>query len=233
VEGCGLGNNGVVVTLKDKTGIPRRIPLFDCVQYLATWKNDYPFKPEGDAVVFVTEQHHPLRYEGIRRQLKTIAKRAGITRPFKSHDIRHSRVTHMSQEGYSDAAMKQQHWGHQRTDMLKTYAHITYRDLEREVMEHHGIQPREPCDTTLLAARQCILCGTYNAPTRNYCTTCGHPLNREEGHPHEEPSKGCESNKNPTGACAPTTWWISAPLGNYDGMSGVQVVAVENTGNGR
>jgi len=171
--------NGAVMTTREKTGIPRRIRLFDCVPYLAAWKNDYPFTPEEDAVVFVTEQHRPLAYEGIRQQLKRIVQRAGITKEVTPHVFRHSRITHMVQEGYSEAVVKMQAWGNPNTDQLRTYNHITFNDVDREILERRGIKPKESPDDRSLAARQCVHCSTLNAPTSEFCTTCGMPLTEE------------------------------------------------------
>jgi hypothetical protein len=46
---------GIVVSIEDtKCHTQRYVRLVMATPYLATWKNDYPFEPTGDALVFIT-----------------------------------------------------------------------------------------------------------------------------------------------------------------------------------
>jgi integrase len=60
---------GVVVNTNKKTMKPRYIRLTMSREYLAAWKNDYPFSPDPDAVVFLTNRKEPITYESIRKQI--------------------------------------------------------------------------------------------------------------------------------------------------------------------
>ena len=55
---------GAVINVDLKTERPRYIRLVSSVPHLATWMKDYPYKPEGNALVFITAKHHPLQYRG-------------------------------------------------------------------------------------------------------------------------------------------------------------------------
>ncbi len=55
-------DSGVVVNTNGKTMKPRYIRLTMSREYLAAWKNDYPFSPVTEAVVFVTHHKEPITY---------------------------------------------------------------------------------------------------------------------------------------------------------------------------
>jgi integrase/recombinase XerD len=170
----------VVVNVNEKTGRPRYIPLVISRAYIAQWKNDYPFEPTGDAFVFLTSRKLPLQYRGVAKQLATIAKRAGIGKHITPHIFRHSRITHLIQQGYSESIIKKMMWGNITTGMFATYAHLTDRDIENEVAVRQGIRTgEESTRDKALEPRQCTTCYTVNGPTQNYCGTCGQPLTEE------------------------------------------------------
>jgi len=179
----------VVITTAGKTGKPRYIPCVLCREYLTAWKNDYPAEPLSDRFVFVTlsrsrkdvENHAPITYAGLKAQINTMLKRAGITRHITPHCFRHSRVTHLIQDGMPETYIKKMMWGSVSTDMFKTYAHIVNDDLDRGIAEVYGIEVPEQTEmkrSRAMKPRQCPVCGYVNAPTANYCV-CGAPLTEE------------------------------------------------------
>jgi site-specific recombinase XerD len=170
---------GAQVNTDFKTKIPRYVRLVMAVPYLASWKNDYPFQIEPEGLVFVSAQNTPTTHAGISTQLKKIAVRAGIRKEVHAHLFKHTRVTHMLEEDYHDSTVKQICWGHQGTKMLATYAHLTNNTIDDEILTKHGIQRPKDHDTKSMAARQCPYCNMINAPTHEFCDTCGRPLTRE------------------------------------------------------
>lgn len=107
----------------------RYVPLHVVRPYLIEWRNDYPFNPSGNNPVFVTRRVTTYSYQAVKKQLNVIAQRAGITRKVQPHAFRHSRITHMIQEGWHETTVKQIGWGNPETKQFRTYTHLTKKDL--------------------------------------------------------------------------------------------------------
>lgn len=163
------------VNTAEKTGKPRYIPLVVARPYLATWRDAYPKDLNDRAFVFLTNiRFEPLQYQGLVKQLRTIAENAGITKHLTPHIFRHSRVTHLMQHGVPESAIKLMVWGNQDTDMFKTYAHLCNSDIDRATAELNGITPPDAAMVShALDPKQCQRCWTINAPTARYCNSCG------------------------------------------------------------
>lgn len=160
-----------------KTGNERIIPLHIARGYLLTWKNDYPGDASGNNPVFVSRYNTSLRYTGVKFQLNAIAKRAGIEKHITPHIFRHSRITHMIKDGWTDSTVKSIAWGNLETGCFSTYCHLSKRDILNEARKQNGIEaPEEDSSTDAMKARQCPRCLTLNTPTQNFCSVCGAPL---------------------------------------------------------
>ncbi len=164
----------VTVNVNDKTNKPRFVPLVFSRAYLAQWKTDYPGKPESDGYVFLTQNGQPLTYAGVAKQIRDIARRAGIEKHITPHLFRHSRITEMIRGDYNESVIKKVCWGNINTPMFSTYAHLTDSDIEREIAQKAGIERKNiKKRSDALEPRQCPKCYTINAPTHNFCSTCG------------------------------------------------------------
>jgi len=160
-----------------KTGVERIIPLHIARGYLLSWRNDYPGETCRGNPVFVTRYNTSLRYTGIKFQLTAIAKRAGIEKHITPHIFRHSRISHMIKNGWTDSIVKTIAWGNLDTGMFKTYVHLSKKDILNEARKQNGIAaPEEDSSTDAMKARQCPRCHTINGPTINFCSVCGAPL---------------------------------------------------------
>ena len=113
---------GVVINTNKKTEKPRYVRLVSSVPLLAAWRKDYPYESTGENLVFITHQHRPLEHGQIALQVKKIAKRAGIKKRIHLHLFRHSRVTHLLNQGCSESVVKMMCWGSTGTKMLGNYA---------------------------------------------------------------------------------------------------------------
>ena len=167
---------GAVINVDEKTGRPRYVRLLNATQYLIQWKNDFPFQTTPDALVFLSNQRLPLQYAAIAMQLKKIAHRAGIRKKVTPHLLRHSRVTAMIKEGYSESTVKKTMWGNVNTTMFPTYLHLTDEDIDNEILERQGIRRPEAHRSDAMTVKQCASCNTVNPSTYNFCSTCGEPL---------------------------------------------------------
>ena len=171
---------GAVINVDEKTGRPRYIRLVSSVQYLAAWMKDFPYEPQGDALVFITAKHRPLQYEGVNVQLKKIGHRAGIEKRVTPHLFRHSRITHLHRKGFSEAALKMMAWGHLGTRMMAVYSHLTGGDIDAEVLRMNGIQRSPPAGNKTMQVMQCKNCMIFNEPGSKFCGHCGLPLSEKE-----------------------------------------------------
>lgn len=170
---------GVKINVNLKTEKPRYIRLVAATQYLLAWRNDYPFEPSGEALVFLSQQNKPLKYAAVLKQVRKIAARAEISKNVTLHLFRHSRITHLIQLGYSEAIIKKMMWGDINTTMFKTYVHLCDTDTDNEIYKQEGIVNREESDRDAMALQQCHNCFEINAPTATFCQKCGQPLFEE------------------------------------------------------
>lgn len=168
---------GIAVNLDFKTGIPRYIRLVMSKQFIAEWRADYPRPVTPDAPVFLTERDKPVTYGGLSSQIKRIAQRAGITKRITPHLFRHTRITHLLQEGMKESTLKMMMWGSVSSDMLKTYAHLTGLDIDTEISRLYGMEAGQ--GTTRYEKLEpvvCPSCNLVNPPGEDYCRTCMEPL---------------------------------------------------------
>lgn len=172
--------HGAVLTVEDtKCHKTRHVRLVMSLPYLAAWRNDFPFEPKGRALVFITNRKTPFQYATTLKILTNLAARAGLTKHVTPHLFRHSRITHLITQGVNESVIKLMMWGNLSTDMFGTYAHLTGRDIDREILGHYGVTVAAEAADTSLEPRECPGCHTINAPTARYCTTCHRALTGE------------------------------------------------------
>ena len=171
-------NHGVVVNVNFKTGKPRYIRLIMATEHIYRWKDDYPFEPEPDVLVFLSQQRNPLTHAAVNKQIQLIAKRAGITKHVTPHIFRHTRITHLIQDGVNESVIKLMMWGSLTTNMFQTYAHLTGSDIDRAMLNNYGItiEEEDVHQTASLEPRQCPNCHYVNGPVATYCSHCGQSL---------------------------------------------------------
>ncbi len=75
---------------------PRHIRLIASTPYLAQWRCDYPLLPEGDVLVFISQQRESMLYVVVAQQIRKAAILAGLKKNVRPHIFRHSRVTHLA-----------------------------------------------------------------------------------------------------------------------------------------
>ena len=173
-------SRGVVVNTDKKTGKPRYIRLINSKPILLQWKEDYPFEPTPECLVFVNGKNTSLTHNGISRQLRRIAERAGLTKHITPHIFRHTRITNLIQMGMSESVIKMMVWGNMTTNMFRTYAHLTGEDTDQALMKIYGISDAtEKKKVNPMAARQCPECKHINLHTTEYCLNCLTPLTEE------------------------------------------------------
>jgi len=171
-------HGGVSTSVQFKTSFTRHIKTFMCTEYLKTWRADYPGTPEGSSNIFVNELGKPFIHGTISKRIDRIVKRSGITKHVTPHLFRHSRITHMINDGVQESIIKMMMWGSVNTTMFKTYAHLTGKDIDNEIARVYGlIKPEEKKLEVRVIPRQCPHCQHINPPTTDWCYGCGESLN--------------------------------------------------------
>ena len=166
---------GVVINVNFKTGIPRYIRIVMMAEYLKVWRADYPGIAEGDSLVFINKSGEPFIYNTIVKRLKRVLKRTGIKKHVTPHIFRHSRITHMINDGAKESVIKMMMWGSINTMMFKTYAHLTGNDIDSEISRLYGLEEVKKTEAQI-TPRQCPHCAHINPPLAGWCYACGESL---------------------------------------------------------
>lgn len=179
---------GLIINVTFKTGKPRYLRLVMSREHLIKWRSDYPLPIEDDSLVFLNERKQPMTHGAICRQLERMAKRAGITKHITPHIFRHTRITHLIQQGVNESVIKLMMWGSIDSKMFTNYAHLTGTDIDREIYKLYGIEPAaaqiESGET--LEPRICPHCREVNSPVSNHCHLCGSALSEEAARTSDE-----------------------------------------------
>ena len=168
--------DGIGLWINDfKTKNNRYVRLIDAKPHLLELKNDMARtgKDLRDEFVFQTNRNEPLSYIRFRKILQDTALYAGIKKRVHLHLIRKSRITHLSQDGYSEAIIKQIAWGNQNTNMMRVYNKLSHKDIDSETLRRHGLKPMEETETKKLHSIKCIRCGNVITPDQKFCSHCG------------------------------------------------------------
>lgn len=175
-----VDSKGIAVNLDFKTGMPRYIRLVMSKKYIAEWRADYPQPVTPESLLFLNEYGEPITYAAAAKQIRRAARRAGINKRITPHLFRHSRITHLLQEGMKESTLKMMMWGSVATDMLRTYAHLTGSDIDSEISRIYGLESG-PAATMheKLEPIVCPACHLVNPPGEEYCRDCMEPLTPE------------------------------------------------------
>lgn len=111
---------GALLIMDGKTGM-RRVRLLESAALLDEWISDRSFRPE-DAIF-------PKTYRAYAKSLKTLSRRAGITKRIYPHLFRHSRATFLA--GYLTEAQLCCYMGWTiSSSMPRIYVHLNGHDLD-------------------------------------------------------------------------------------------------------
>jgi len=154
-----------------KTG-SRRIRLIDATPYILGWINNHPKKADPDAPLF------PFKTTRVQFLTRKYARLAGVTKHSNPHAFRHARLTHLSQI-YNEMELREfAGWGRE-SNMPSVYIHISGKDLDRKLLEHHGLLEEEKKlqeETRPLKPLKCPRCEVINPADAGYCYKCSMAL---------------------------------------------------------
>lgn len=180
---------GAIVNLDFKTGRPRYVRLVMSTEALAAWRRDYPLQQSPDALVFLNARNKPLAHAAMAKQMRVIARRAGIKKHLTLHLFRHSRITHLIREGVSISVVGMLFWGDPTAKELETYLHLVNTDVDRALLTHYGLADRQMAEPERVEIHECPRCHMIAGPGARFCGRCGCELT-EEAARSIEASKG-------------------------------------------
>lgn len=172
---------GAKALVNGKTG-QRPIRLIDAVPDLQLWINMHPARNDPAAPLFVNLRKcggkERLKKRSIQNRVKTIAKRAGVTKRIHPHGFRHGRCTDCAPH-YTEPEMRIKFGWTASSDMPATYVHLSGRDVEQKDLRRAGLLEAEEDYQSPTAPIRCPRCTTFNAPDAKFCKACSLVLDRE------------------------------------------------------
>lgn len=169
-----IDSAGVVVNVVYKTMKPRYLRLVICREALLKWKSEYPEAITDDSYIFLSSRGDVMKYPAVVRMLQRILKRARIDKRVNLHLFRHSRITHLIQEGVSESIIKMMMWGSASARGFQTYAHLSGNDIDKEMLRFYGIdESQREAPLSKLEPQICPTCNSICGPTSRYCSVCG------------------------------------------------------------
>jgi site-specific recombinase XerD len=174
-----IDGTGVIININFKTGVDRYVRLVMSKEPLMKWRSEYPGKPEGENLIFVSRTGEQMTYNAMKKIITKTAQTAGIKKKFTLHIFRHSRITHLIQSGMNESAIKLMMWGSVSTNMFEVYAHLSGADIDREVLKLYGIDPGVQQVAKRVEPIVCPTCKEINSPISRYCHVCGEGLSSD------------------------------------------------------
>lgn len=188
---------GAIVTFpRGKTGWRKNRVVF-AASYLRIWLSVHEYIEDREGPLFYSRNGHylddtldavnkaqpgnkeknALSPDGIRRNLKIIAVKAGIKRRIHPHLFRHSRATELANHMTEQQLKKQLGWT-AGSVMAAKYVHLTDKDTERAILRASGVHIDEEENITREALK-CSRCKEINSTMAEFCYKCGLPLSAD------------------------------------------------------
>jgi site-specific recombinase XerD/ribosomal protein L40E len=171
-----------IVSTRGKTG-QKRIPLVASYRSLLRWLSVHPRKNEPNAPLWCAldsgHRGKALSYKNFRVIIKSNAKRAGLSKDAWPYLFRHSQLTNMADKLTESKLELFAGWT-LGSRMSRRYVHWSGRDLDRNILQIHGIMKEEQSqEKQLMKTKECPRCGLVNGPAAPRCEGCGLVLDRE------------------------------------------------------
>jgi integrase/recombinase XerD len=181
VKNVEITKYGVALNVNGKTGV-RRIPLINSAPSLQMWLSHHPNKDNPEAYLWVPIGTHKekktLNYSFFGRLLKRLSSDAGLKKKVYPHLLRHSQLTKIAKKK-SDSVLKGYAGWTGSSRMPRVYVHLSNADIEREMLEFHGVAEEEEEEPSPLKPRDCPRCGFKNPAGSRYCARCSLALDPE------------------------------------------------------
>lgn len=188
-------NYGDVKILKDVIAIEDKatkndkadpVILYRSVPYFLKWYNSHPTKNPNDPLwILNNEKSHGkekkiglsrLTYPALNKQIRLMAEKAEINKPFDFYNLRHSSCYLDKIENLPVELASKRH-RHSTQFFIETYARLDVLDTADRYRTHYGIAKDEK---ETIKNRTCEMCGYVNEPDQEICFKCNRPLTMEK-----------------------------------------------------
>ena len=139
IEDCIFDEEGLIVNIDGKTG-QRRIRVVTTMNSqlaLEEWLKYHEYKSDPYSPLFYRldrKSKENIGTESLNKLVQSIARRSGIKKRVISYTFRHSSATFLSKH-LTEQEMKIYFGWTMGSDMVKTYVHLSCRDLDEKVLK--------------------------------------------------------------------------------------------------
>ncbi len=167
---------GFKMRIRDgKTGA-RDISLISSVPHIMQWLNIHPLRNNEDAPLFVNlgvrAHHERMIGTGARKQIREIAKRAGIKRRVHPHLFRHSTLTNLAGDGMQESILRKLAGWAGASEMPEVYIHVGNKDVEQAQLARHGKAVAQQHLSQSPLTKECPNCHKEMPIEAQYCENC-------------------------------------------------------------
>jgi integrase len=177
------GEGVLELSIRGEKGSPHTVvPVYeDAVPALLCWLEIHPRRDERGAPLWCGMRGRsvgaPVSYTMMSKAIENAARRAEVTKPINPYAFRHSAITRLVKDPQIAPAIV----GHMvgwvpGTRRLRTYSHLSGRDVREALDRRFGIAAGEAAVEEPRSPRHCARCDTTNAADAVFCRTCGGPL---------------------------------------------------------
>jgi len=188
-----------IVDLSGKTGHRTpRIVISD--PHLSTWLNTHPRKDNPSAPLWVMlgdrNKNERMNYGAFRALVLRLTKKAKIQKRIYPHLFRHTRVTHLLSNKQINESQAKVYFGWSPSSkMLSEYSHLVSQDVNRVMLEIHGISPTEKKQEDKI--KPCPRCKKINPSDHLFCMECGGVLEVSTAMDLDDKRKGFDDIASP------------------------------------
>ncbi|MFA5303139.1 MAG: site-specific integrase [Candidatus Nanoarchaeia archaeon] len=171
---------GVKVIVSGKTGM-RTDLLINSTQLLATWIENHPLRDKRDSYLWITmstnNKGKGMKYGGVAKRFKEIAKLSEIQKDVNPHNFRHSRASELANK-LTEAQMCNYFGWRLGSKMPAIYVHLSGRDIDDAILKMHGLKKHE--EELEFTEIKCPRCNQKNNSASKYCSYCGLLVDEKE-----------------------------------------------------
>lgn len=180
-----LKDKYAILHVDGKTG-QRAVLIMNSFPDLINYLNHHPLKDDLNAPLFlnhnglamINKQYTSLGNYGFNDILRKLAKTAGIKKKVYPHVLRHSKLTHLAHEGYTEVELRKIAGWSNNSTMADVYVHQNTQQVMNKRLAAAGIikETKEQTQQELMKPHDCKFCGEQNSAGMKYCGNCGRPL---------------------------------------------------------
>ncbi len=172
---------GFKIKVDGKTG-ERTIRLVLAVPYIKKWLNEHPFKNNQEAPLFIclTRKYgEPLQSGGAYKVIQKAAKVSKIDKKIHPHCLRHAKMTHLAEEGFSEMELRIYAGWEKDSPMPATYLHQNEDSVEKKIRVLAGLDDydaeKKEIEKQMKKVKpiKCGVCKEQNPPQSKFCFKCG------------------------------------------------------------